>query len=457
MSMKNDQSSLETTVVPLDPLALLKRDPVLAEKAFNHMPLAEQLRYVLRAPLAQRPDLCALAQESRALIQALPAEEVWLTIRAVGMNDAIDFFQATAPEQVQFCLDVECWHKDQWVPDATFDWLRLVAAGGADKILEYFTHGDIELIGLFCKRWVSVYLRVLDEDPAQAVTWPRHEPPMTLDGVCYWQVADEHIEQWLRPMLELYGKMDPEGLRRLLNAVIAMTPLEQEEQAYEWRARRLAEAGFPPWEEAIAVYRRLALDDLAKQARRRISAALASEVAPLGFALVAVADAALLLRDALAQIDEPALREACVFELARLANRLVIADGHGIRVETIQQALHKAIGYVNIGLELASDGRVARATNVLHDHWLTPLFQLGFHRVTHVAEAARRWLAAHPMAREYEDITSPTGIAIERIRAASWKFPKYYVGPHTPDGILHREFQSLADLAAVEADLVVPL
>lgn len=443
--------------MPLDPLALLKRDPVLAEKAFQHLSVAEQRRYVLQAPLAQRPDLCALALDSVALIRALPAEEVWLTIRAVGMNDAIDFFRSAAPEQVQFCLDVECWHKDQWVPDATFDWLRLVAAGGADKVVEYFTHGDIELIGLFCKRWISVYLRVQDEDPADAVTWPRPEPPMTLDGVCYWQVADEHIEQWLRPMLELYGKVDPTGLRRLLDAVIAMTPAEQEEQAYDWRGRRLAEAGFPPWDEAIAVYRRLAPGDLAKQARRGAASTSPSEAMPLGFALVPVGETALLLREALAQLTDVALREACGFELARLANRLVIADGHGIRVETIRQVLHKAIGYVNIGVELASNGELARAVTVLQEHWLTPLFQLGFHRVAQVAKAARRWLAAHPTARDYEDITSATGIAIERIRAASWKFPKYYVGPHSPDGILHREFQSLADLAAVEADLVAPL
>lgn len=435
-------------VVTLEPLALLKKDRALAEKAWNRMHLDDQVRAVLRAPLRDRLTLCELSHHMPELVQALPPQEIWLTIQEMGGADALALFHQTSAEQVQFCLDVEAWSKDRWLPEPTFEWLRLIAAGGVVKILQFFHDCDIQLIGLLMKQWVCVYWRVADEDPGDAINWPRDEAPVTLDGTYYFQVTDARIDQWLRPMIESYGKADHEGLIHLFRQLLGVTPHEQEELAYACRERRLSEWGFPAFDEAIGVYRRLAPEDLHKLPRRKRAPL---HEAPLHYALQPLEEADILLREALRRLDDRECAETCATELARLANRVLIADGHAISVAMMRTALAKVIGAVNIGLERASAGDVACAVEMLRTHWLVHLFQLGFSTVMELAEHARGWLAAHPTERlaEDDDPTTPEAIALERVRAASWKWPKYYVGPQSADGILHREFQCLRDVAEV--------
>ncbi len=444
----------EAELIPLDPLELLKRDPIVAEKAWNRLSLDEQTRYVLAAPLEMRQALCDLSHQAQALVQALPPQEVWLTIQTAGGADALALFQHTSVEQVQFCLDVECWGKDRWLSAPTFEWLRVIVACGEAKMIEFFESIDEQLLGLLMKRWVNVYVREQDEDVFDAIPWPRKDPPVTLDGAIYFQVEDAEIDQWLRPMLETYWKHDPDGLRHLLLSLLGLSPSEQEEIAYQIRSRRLAEEGFPEWEEAMGAYRRVPLDDLSTLPRRPARATRTDDLPHLAFALIPIRDTTLLLKEALAQLD-PALREAIGVELARLANRILIADGHAISLDHTRHSLQKVIGYVNVGLEQASGQDVARAATLLEAYWLTGLFQLGFSRLMRLAEASRGWMAKHP-ASDDDDPSSERAIAVERIRAASWKWPKYYVGPYAPDGILHRDFQTLEEVSTVECAMRLP-
>lgn len=450
--MTDHKTSLEaTSLIALDPIALYKRDKHLAEKAWNRLSLDEQVRAWALSSYEARLTLCDLAHHTRELVQAAPPQEVWLTIQSVGGSDAMTLLQYASPEQVQFCLDVECWSKDRWVSAATFEWVRLIAACGEDKIAEFFETVDEELLGLLMKRWICVYVRVGDEEIADAIAWPRPESPRTLDGSLYFQVDDAQVDQWFRPMLEWYGKRNPELFRHLLLQVTTMSGSEQEELAYQTRARRLSEYGFPEWDEAIAAYRRLAVNDFAAIPRRQGPRPSDDPTALLNFPLLLLHDTELLLQKALAGVTID-VREAAATELARLTNRVLMADGHHITLVHTQQALQKVIAYVNLGLEQLSQGDTARAIEVIHDYWLTGLFQIGFSLITELADEARTWLAQHPEAATADDDpTTDRAIARERLRAASWKWPKYYVGPHAPNGVLHRDFRTAQELASVHS------
>ncbi len=445
-------AAAQTAVLTMDPLQLLAKDRVLAEKAWHRLSLPEQVRMVLRVGSEQRLALCELSEHPAALVRALPSEELWFTLQELGGDDALTLLHHSSAEQIQFCFDVECWSKDRWLAEPTFEWLRLIATGGIAKIEQFFSEIDQEFLGLLLKQWVTVYIRLGDEDIGDAIPWPREAAPQTLDGLYFFQVADEKIEQWLAPMIMTFGKQQPGEMRRLLHALIGLLPSEQEELAYEQRGRRLAESGFPEWDEAIAVYRRVRSDQY-DQLPRRLIPKQTDDDAPLppgGFALAAIAHESLLLRDAIDRLASDALRDAVALELARLANRVVLADSHPISAETLHAALHKAIAFANVGLTLRAGDNAELAANLLTAEWLTNFFQIGFSAVMQLGEQTRAWWAAHPGLEVPDDPSLWSAERLERIRAASWKWPKYYVGPHSPDGVLHRDFRTAGELRAVE-------
>lgn len=437
-----------SSVLSMDPRALLHQDRELAEKSFNRLKLDEQVRIVLSANADERAALIELAYNGKELVAALPPQEVWFTIQIMGGPDSLALFNQTSTEQFQFILDLECWGKDRWRPEETFEWMRLVAACGLPKIEQFFKELDIQFLGLMMKSWVTVYLRMGDEDIMDAIPWPREESPVTVDGQYYYQINDERYDQWLRPMIDSYGKMDHEGLISLFRQMFGVSLSEQEEIAFEVRQRRMEEEGFPLLDEAIGVYHRFREGEFDRLPKRSENERPKSPVTQ--FALIPVEGLENLFARAMRELHDPRLREQIGFELTRVANRVLIADGHEVTLAMTRVALRKAISFVNIGLERASGGDIATAVNVLQDRWLAHIFQFGFSAVMSVAEVARKWISEHPTFEAPEDPTEDLAIAHERVRAGSWKWPKFYVGPHHESGDLHRDFGTTEELELVK-------
>lgn len=443
-----------TAVVDLDPLALLARDRELAERAMNRLPLREQLRLVLSAPFDRRETLLSLSQQAGALIRALPPQEFWLTVKAIGTGEATALLREASPDQVQCCLDLDCWRKDAWQSEPTLQWCTAIGLCGDAKIHEWWSQGDPDFLVLLLKRWVTVYLRSGDEIVADVIPWPRPEPPFTVDNMYFFQCNDAAVDRILRPMFEALARSDLPRLRHLFDAMLGVGASEQEEEAYAVRERRLAEIGFPGWDEAIAVYARVPESRWTALRRTTGRGTPAAEVHPQ-FPLAPLQHGTLLLKDVLGSVDDPELVEGFLLEMSRLANRVVVADGHPITPTTVLQATVKALGYVNIGLELVSGSEYPAGVRALREYWAVALFQIGYSAVTEIAERARAAWA--PFAAAPENIPDDPEVAIphERVRAAAWKWPKYYLGPASPDGVLHRDFQGLADLASVQTALQV--
>ncbi|MBI4237219.1 MAG: hypothetical protein HY696_02225 [Deltaproteobacteria bacterium] len=443
-------------IIDLDPVELRQRDLVLAQRAFHRLSPAEQLRYTLRLPPAERWLACELALDLPALVHAMPPQDLWLTIRAVGQSEGVALLAAATPEQTQFCLDVECWQRDDWMPTVTAAWLAMMVAAGEAKMVEFFTALDQDWVGLLLKRWLVVYRRVGDEDPADAIPWPREESPFTLDGAYFFQIADERLDPVLRPLLECGARHDLAMFYSLLDALCGLLSSEQEELAYQARTRRLEECGFPEWQEAIGVYRRLTREQFERLPKRVMAAAEREHATVSGQVALAATGAARprLLHEALATLEDAALHDACLVELARLANRMLVADRHAITPETLAAAVAKAGAYVNLGLECASEGALPQAARLLVERPLVQCLQLGFSLVLELRDRVRAALRDRPLPEINDDPTTAAALVTERLRAAAWEWPKFYLGPQTPDGALHREFQTRDELGLVETALL---
>ena len=135
-----------------------------------------------------------------------------------------------------------------------------------------------------------------------------------------------------------------------------------------------------------------------------------------------------------------------------MANRILIADGYQISVDSLKTALRKAISYCSLGVETVSGGDLKSGIELVMEHWMTNFFQMGFSLVSELSEEViNKMIDKSPHVTD--DPTDPAAVDLERVQAATWKWPKFYLGPYSADGILHRDFCSCADLRAVRKSL----
>src|SRR5512133_1267069 len=90
-----------------------------------------------RADLAKasgrrRLDLILDARNPQALVRALPADELYLVIRDIGLADAAPLVQLASAEQFKVFLDLDAWRQNELDPTRAMVWLRAARAGSLD-------------------------------------------------------------------------------------------------------------------------------------------------------------------------------------------------------------------------------------------------------------------------------------------------------------------------------------
>ncbi len=77
----------------------------------------------------RRLDLILDQRDPMAVVRALPADELYFTIREIGLGDAVDLVQLASPEQFRTFLDLEGWAGDRVQPRKILPWLRAARSG----------------------------------------------------------------------------------------------------------------------------------------------------------------------------------------------------------------------------------------------------------------------------------------------------------------------------------------
>ncbi|MGZ3591645.1 MAG: DUF6178 family protein, partial [Thermodesulfobacteriota bacterium] len=74
-----------------DPSALgLPEDPKEAQKAFQSLPIEDQLDMVLKARGKERLHYLFLSENPEQLVRQLPELEIFLTVKEVGERDSLE-------------------------------------------------------------------------------------------------------------------------------------------------------------------------------------------------------------------------------------------------------------------------------------------------------------------------------------------------------------------------------
>src|SRR4030042_3236372 len=138
------------------PSLVLPEDPKEAQKLFQSLPVQNQLELVLRSRGKERLATLFLSEHPEELIQSLPEQEIFLTVKEVGEKDCLDLISFTSPEQFQYLLDIEFWKRDQLDPEKVLQWIEILLESGDKKVVQFIRTTDLEFVALTLKKFIRV-------------------------------------------------------------------------------------------------------------------------------------------------------------------------------------------------------------------------------------------------------------------------------------------------------------
>ena len=227
-------------------------------------------------------------------------------------------------------------------------------------------------------------------------------------------------------------------------------PAESEEDCHRWRNVRLAEKGFLPFDEAIAIYQPIKPQDLTEQSRKIIPAADDPESQlPVPLYPIRMLPADNHFAQALAAMESDNVIRHIQSEFAHLCNRIIVADYKTIRNrDQLREIVTKACAYLNIGLERLSEGDPKSAPHqtaaLITRHRLTNVFRVGFREALKLKWHAEKWLDQCWFARCGLRLTFWGEQWLGILGGLLLKKPLFYDNYKT--GVLYREFASLEDI-----------
>jgi hypothetical protein len=358
-------------------LARARHDRDGARAALAALPFDAQVALVCETPVSRRAELLDLLRAPEQVIPRLPEAELCFTVKAIGLADAGWVLAHATDEQIRTCVDLDAWGPED-VPDRErlSAWLAALLEGGDDAVLRAVHALDAELLMLWLADRLEVHLKPQD-DPG----WEAPAGARTLEGQFHVVArrSGDDLEDALR-VLQLLFESDYWLYFRLLQAVSWESTPENEEFALRWRTGRLQDLGFPPREEAIAIY--------APPRRQELEALPEAPVPGVGEwhlpvwmpELPAAADPRLLLFQAAGELDEAA-RRSFFYAFVSLANQVAVADRLPLGdAESLPAAIDKAARTASAGLAWLAERHDLAPAEVLRRAPLARLFRIG-HRL----------------------------------------------------------------------------
>lgn len=368
-------------------------------------------------PAGPRVESILASTHPQDAVRSLPAQDLYLTVLEAGLDEASPLLPLASLPQLEFFLDIDGWDKDNLDIDRVCRWL--IAFSEADPALvgRIISEADESLVVHLVSRLVFIYKNDESADPRY---WPPDRAVTTIDST-YQIEAKEHtpVEAFdaLHEALKILRARSTHAFEALLEQVMWSIPAEMEQQAYESRASRLAEKGFPELGESLEVWAAGAEPLRALRARLKQKAVQAVLPPVENHALpvtAAASSSAPLLARLGATLPLPQ-QEALLHGLVRVGNRFAVSSlSHLGDPETHRLALDTALAHANLGLaELTESESEEAARRALAGLSAAEIVRVGTGAVQSRAYRARLcrdgWIARVPFAqpRLDEELQAP--------------------------------------------------
>ncbi len=355
-------------------LDLARTDRLAAAKALGELSAEAQRALVCDTPLARRAALLNLLPAPEQVIPLIPEAELCFTLKAIGLESAAWILEHATPQQVVACLDLDAWSGNAPDHGRLDEWMDAIADTEEEALLRSIHAVDPELFVLYLKSRVEV-----TQKPAE---WEGWDPPIgaqTLDGQFYFGPRRDNDDvAAITKFLKALHQHDYWTYFRMLHGVIWELDTENEEWAGRWRGGRLQDLGFPPWDEAMSIYRYVAAPERAVLPEDEGALDTDEWQLPVWIsALPAGRDAPHLLFRVVAGLPDEE-RSAAFYALIAIANKVAVADRMALGdAEMTPKAIEKAARWVSRGLEHVAAENGVDAAEVLRRASMERLFRVG--------------------------------------------------------------------------------
>lgn len=395
----------------------------------------DRLRAQLAGPRGyRRIDALLSADDAQGAIAALAPSEIFELVHEVGFEDAADLIHLATPAQIQGCLDLDGWQKDELDLAPMKPWLAALIEAGFEKVGEVWRGLDTELRALIMQRQVKVYDTTLGEEPAEddeGNFFPTPDRFFILE-----LLGDEDSQRLIMRLVEDLYRADLDLARHTLMAARSEPPAELEENSYRWRSGRLADLGYVDFYDALDLFRPLEAAQV--QIGEGSQDPTSGEDSKLPLVIAEQVIGRSFLARALAAISDTEEAERLEAALMVLVNK-VLAAGRAKpgQPEVVKRGALYATATLSLGLETLARGDIERATQALRTVGLERLFRVGY---TVSQKLARLALALAP-----RSITAGSP-AKELVSALCSPRPLFACAADQPPAPGVRPFESAADL-----------
>lgn len=432
-------SKLAPATIALSPL-FLPEDPAEAQRVFNSLPAQNQLEIVLQVRGKERLLYLFLSENPEQLVQSLPELEVFLTVKEVGEKDALDLISITTPEQFQYFLDLEFWKKDELDPEKIFHWMEILLECGEKKVNQFIRSTDLELITLLLKKFLQV--TTLEGEPLEV----RDRISLfTLDQHYFILFKKSETRVIFQPFLEIFYRADTNSYRKVMEALIVELGSELEEEGYRLRNARMADYGFPDFEEALEIYSFVNPDSLSLEedftpVKKHEEGDKSSSTFYLTFQ-----NEGPFLSSVLSRIDDPSALNRLMEEIAALCNKAIVAESiDRFTIEEMERVSKKVFHYLDLGLQYLSREEDPRAFEILRSFPLQKIFQCGVGATLLLRKKAESILKCPWFAGDRENLVFLDPPYLGKFQGILKKRPTLYRNGGFGD------FKSLHDLKEIE-------
>lgn len=413
----------------------------------NLVELSQYRARLARGQRARRAEELFAAPDPAAAIQALPPDEFYYVLHETGFPEAMEVLVHGTAEQIQTVLDFSVWERDRVSLDKSNDWLAALVEAPPQKLGEWAQGIDVELLALLIRQRTRIHDLSVEEAPEETEGTLWNTPDRLFAVDILGEPDQARVTQHLLDSLYRYS---PVMMRRLLVGVRAESDAEMEDMAFRWRAGRMADLGFIPFEEALAVYQEIdpatvrvgdsvlgAGPRAADENYLRLPQAMVERLSSKsGFAR---AVAGLPSREEASEVHAA---------LVALCNRVLSAD----RIEpsddeAIRASLERVSATLDLAVELLARDEQDRAVAAVRGVPLLTLHRLGVSLVGKLRKLAVALVCGNPFAAlrpAIEIFEADDADVLSSLGKARPLFPRIL---ETPPAAGERPFATLADIA----------
>lgn len=408
-------------------------------EAFDLLPQERKKEIFRGLSAAAREGLLGVCSRPAALLRSISPEEIYYSVKELGEEEAVNLVTYSTGSQLTYMLDVDLWKKDMFDPVAARRWLETIGRISEDKIVHFLQVSDPELIVTALHPFVKVHVVNPDLD---LVEQRDTLPPFTLDDIFFVEFKIPDSEDMMRRILETVFLNDVERYFGIMEELCHGLVAENEETALKWRRARLADKGFPDFDEATEIYHYLHKTAVVEDpfGEEETDRTREENALPLTEFPLKVIDRDNILKRCLDRLEESSERDRLATELAHLGNKVMVADGRDPgSFDQLEGSLHKVVGYINMALEETCGDDIERGLSVLSSNHMEILFRRGFSLIMDLRKDA------HRLIRDRDGGTENLGYPLAGMLDGLLKKRPTYAG-HLLGEKNSREFQYIEDI-----------